>query len=95
VLDLAVFKGNPPDAPMLVPAITRIKALFGRAPKAVTADRGYGEASIEPGLTALGVKRIAIPRKGRPGKVVAPSSPPAGSAPLSSGALDPRAASRI
>jgi IS5 family transposase len=68
VLDLAVFKGNPPDAPMLVPAITRIKTLFGRAPKAVTADRGYGEAGVESGLVALGVKRIAIPRKGKPGK---------------------------
>jgi len=63
-----MFKGNPPDAPMLVPAITRIKTLFGRAPKAVTADRGYGEASVESGLVALGVERIAIPRKGKPGK---------------------------
>ena len=68
VLDMAMFKGNPPDAPMLVPAITRIKTLFGRAPKAVTADRGYGEASVESGLVALGVERIAIPRKGKPGK---------------------------
>jgi len=68
VLDMAMFKGNPPDAPMLVPAITRIKTLFGRAPKAVTTDRGYGEASVESGLVALGVKRIAIPRKGKPGK---------------------------
>jgi IS5 family transposase len=53
---------------MLEPAISRIKALFGRAPKAVTADRGYGEANVESGLVALGVKRIAIPRKGKPGK---------------------------
>jgi IS5 family transposase len=68
VLDLAVFKGNPADAQMLVPAIARIKALFGCAPKAVTADRGYGEASVELGLTALEVKRIAIPRKGKPGR---------------------------
>jgi IS5 family transposase len=68
VLDLVVFKGNPADAPMLVPAIARIKARFGRAPRAVTADRGYGEASVDEGLTALGVKRIAIPRKGKPGK---------------------------
>jgi len=68
VLDLVVSNRNPPDAPMLVPAITRIKALLGHAPKAVTADRGYGEASVEMGLVALGVKRIAIPRKGHPGK---------------------------
>jgi IS5 family transposase len=42
VLDHHVVKGNPPHAPMLVPAIARITARFGRAPKSVTADRGYG-----------------------------------------------------
>jgi len=67
VLDYLVVKGNPADAPMLVPAVERIKARFGRAPKAVTADRGYGEASVDAGLEALGVERVAIPRKGRPG----------------------------
>ncbi len=67
VLDYLVVKGNPPDAPMLVPAIERIRARFGKAPTAVTADRGYGEASVDAGLEALGVKRVAIPRKGRPG----------------------------
>lgn len=67
VLDHHVDIGNPPDAPMLVPAIARVAARFGRAPKAVTADRGYGEASVDAGLEALGVQRVAIPRKGRPG----------------------------
>jgi IS5 family transposase len=67
VLDHLVVKGNPPDAPMLVPAIERIAARFGRPPKAVTADRGYGEAKVDAELEALGVKRVAIPRKGRPG----------------------------
>jgi hypothetical protein len=33
----------------------------------VTADRGYGEASVEAKLGSLGVKTVAIPRKGRPG----------------------------
>jgi IS5 family transposase len=67
VVDHNVEKGNPFDAPMLVPAITRIKSLFGKLPKAVTADRGYGEARIETELEALGVKHVAIPRRGRPG----------------------------
>ncbi len=67
ILDYLVVKGNPADAPMLVPAVERIRARFGRAPKAVTADRGYGEAAVDAGLEALGVKRVAIPRKGRPG----------------------------
>jgi IS5 family transposase len=63
----AVVKGNPADGPMLAPAIGRIKARFGQAPKAVTADRGYGEAKIDADLEASGVKTVAIPRKGRPG----------------------------
>ena len=67
VLDHHVEIGNPPDAPMLVPAVARIKARFAKAPRAVTADRGYGEAAVDAGLDALGVKRVAIPRKGRPG----------------------------
>ena len=43
VLDHSVVIGNPPDAPMLVPSIRRASALFGRIPRAVTADRGYGK----------------------------------------------------
>jgi IS5 family transposase len=67
VLDHSVVVGNPADAPMLVPAIARIAARFGRAPKAVTADRGYGEAKVDAELEALGVRRVAIPRRGKPG----------------------------
>ena len=66
VLDHSVVIGNPPDAPMLVPAIARITARFG-APGAVTADRGYGEAKVDAELVTLGVKRVAIPRRGKPG----------------------------
>lgn len=67
VLDYKVNQGNPPDAPQLAPAIARIKARFGKAPRAAAADRGYGEARVEDDLKALGVKTVAIPRKGRPG----------------------------
>ena len=67
VLDHHVVTGNPPDAPMLVPAIARIKVRFGRAPTAVTADRGYGEAAVDAGLEAIGVKKVVIPRRGKPG----------------------------
>jgi len=67
VLDHHVVKGNPPDAPMLVPAIVRIAARFGRVPTSVTADRGYGEAAVDAGLAALGVKKVVIPRRGKPG----------------------------
>jgi len=36
-------------------------------PHAVTADRGYGQASVEVELTDLGVELVAILRKGKPG----------------------------
>lgn len=67
VVDYVIEKGNPPDGPQLVPAVARIKARFGKAPGAVTADRGYGEARIDRELAGLGVKTVAIPRRGRPG----------------------------
>lgn len=66
VLDHNVEVGNPPDAPMLEPAVKRITARHGRPPKAVTADRGYGEQGVEDTLTALGVRKIVLPRKGKP-----------------------------
>ena len=37
----------------------------GRAPRAVTADRGYGEVGVEADLHDLGVRRVAIPRKAK------------------------------
>jgi IS5 family transposase len=66
VLDHSVHLGNPPDAPLLAPAIGRIQNLFDRAVRAVTADRGYGEAKIDQELRDLGVKTVVIPRKGKP-----------------------------
>jgi IS5 family transposase len=33
----------------------------------VTADRGYGEARVDAALHDLGVRTVAIPRKGQPG----------------------------
>jgi hypothetical protein len=57
--------GNPPDAPLLAPAIGRVIELCGQVPKSVTADRGYGETKVDDELAALGVKTVVIPRKGR------------------------------
>lgn len=67
VLDYQVEVGNPPDAPLLVPAVQRISQRAGRIPQAVTADRQDGETAIDQQLAALGVERVAIPRKGQPG----------------------------
>jgi transposase, IS5 family len=69
VLDHNVEIGNPPDAPMLAPAIERIRSRTGRAPRAVTADRGYGEIAVEHTIEALGVRNVVLPTKGKPSTV--------------------------
>ena len=66
IVDHNIEVGNPPDAPQLVPAIERVKRRTGRAPRAVTADRGYGDRGIEDELRDLGVRYPAIPTKGKP-----------------------------
>jgi IS5 family transposase len=66
ILDHDVQIGNPADAPQLAPAIARITDRIGRAPTAVTADRGYGYASVETTLHDLGVRHVAIPRANKP-----------------------------
>jgi IS5 family transposase len=62
VVDYSVEPGAAPDAPQLAPAVERIRRRTGRAPRAVTADRGYGEAGVQADLHHLGVRRVAIPR---------------------------------
>ena len=63
VVDHSVEVGNPPDAPQLTPAVERVTRRAGRPPRAVTADRGYGERSVEDELSALGVaNRRAAPQ---------------------------------
>ena len=66
IVDHNIEAGNPPDAPMLEPAIKRIKRRTGRAPRAVTADRGYGEQGVEDDLRDAGVRYVVLPTKGRP-----------------------------
>jgi transposase, IS5 family len=65
VLDHTVEIGNPPDAPMLEPAVERVISRTGRPPDAVTADRGYGEHAVEEAICALGVADVVLPTKGR------------------------------
>jgi transposase, IS5 family len=66
IVDYNIEAGNPPDAPMLEPAIQRIKRRTGRAPRAVTADRGYGEQGVEDAVRAAGARYVVLPTKGRP-----------------------------
>jgi IS5 family transposase len=66
IIDHTIEIGNPADAPQLAPAIGRITARTGNTPRAVTADRGYGQASVERDLHDLGVRSVAIPRTRKP-----------------------------
>jgi IS5 family transposase len=65
VIDYEIQAGMPPDAPRLAPAIQRAIAAVGVVPRAVTADRGYGQSSVDDQLSDLGVDLVAIPRKGK------------------------------
>jgi transposase, IS5 family len=65
ILDYAVECGAVPDAPQLLPAVRRVHRRAGRIPRAVTADRSYGEPAVERDLHALGVRTVAIPRKAK------------------------------
>ena len=80
ILDHNVEIGNPLDAPQLAPAIERITRRTGRAPRAVTADRGYGDASVERDLHELGVRQRGDPAQKqtqrRPPRVRTPASVP-------------------
>ena len=67
ILDHSVEIGNPHDAAQLAPAIKRVARRTACPPRAVTADRGYGLASVENDLHQLGVRSVAIPRQSKPG----------------------------
>jgi transposase, IS5 family len=68
VVDYEIEPGMPPDAPRLAPAIERAIAATGIVPDSVTADRGYGQASVDTQLADLDVTTVAIPRRGKTGK---------------------------
>ena len=63
ILDYRVELGAAPDGPQLAPAIERIRRRAGRVPRAVAADRGYGQPAVERDLHELGVRTVAIPRQ--------------------------------
>ena len=65
ILDYSVEYGAAPDGPQLAPAVQRAGRRAGRVPRAVTADRGYGQPAVERDLRALGVRTVAIPRQAK------------------------------
>ena len=63
VLDYPSSAAPPPTARSWHPAIDRVARRAGQVPRAVTADRGYGQAAVERDLHAAGVRTVAIPRQ--------------------------------
>jgi IS5 family transposase len=68
VADHQLQRGNPPDAPQLVPAVQRVIGVTGRPPGTVVGDRGFGTAANDQAVEALGVQRVGLQRNGTPGK---------------------------
>jgi IS5 family transposase len=68
IVDYRLEQGNPADGPQLAPAVERVIKRTGSKPRTVTADRSYGEKTIEDDLQGLGIRQVVIPRKGKPGK---------------------------
>jgi len=60
-----VLEGNAADTSALLPAVLQNVALFGRAPRMATADRGYYSARNEKQAEELGVEQVAVPARGR------------------------------
>lgn len=63
-----LYKGNPSDDEMLVPAVKQHEKRFGSVPNAVATDRGFGSKKNETKLAELGVARISTPFRGKKSK---------------------------
>jgi IS5 family transposase len=70
IADHQLQRGNPADAPQLIPAVQRVVAVTGRPPGTVVGDRGFGTAANDQALEALGSSGSgcnATARPARPG----------------------------
>lgn len=65
VSNFRVAEGNPADATQWEPALTAHQERFARAPELATADRGFYSAANERTAQELGVKRVALPARGK------------------------------
>jgi IS5 family transposase len=86
IFDYTVEYGAIPDGPQLAPAVERIHRRTGRLPRAVTADRGYGQPAVERDLHTLGCRPSRFPARPPPHQPARPSSAAAPSTGWSNGA---------
>jgi transposase, IS5 family len=59
-----VLEGNPSDEKELLPSLENHQRLFGRPPWLVAADRGVYSPQNEEAARGMGVRRVALPKKG-------------------------------
>lgn len=65
VSDYQVHIGNPPDQPMLDPAIDKHEEIFGHVPRELAGDRGFYISGQNVLLKERGVDHVSIPVKGK------------------------------
>jgi len=68
VSNYEVHKGNPADETLLSNAIKRHESTFDHVPESITADRGYSSKENEDIAKGAGIKRVAIPKRGKRSK---------------------------
>jgi len=66
ITDYQVCAPRVPDDELWTPALERHIALFGRPPRLAVADAGFASPANERAAQDLGVKRVVLPRRGRP-----------------------------
>ena len=60
-----VLEGNPADTRSFLPALEDHQSVFGQAPEMAVGDRGFFSAKNEREAEELGVKKVALPARGR------------------------------
>lgn len=63
IVDYEVYPERVADNTLLLPAISKHKAVFGRAPRVLAADAAFFSAANETAAQEAGVKQVAIPSK--------------------------------
>jgi len=65
ITDYEVCRERVPDGQLWEPSLERHEQLFGRPPHLATADAAFASAANEEAATKRGVRRVALPRRGR------------------------------
>ena len=64
VSEYRLLKGNPDEAPLLIPSLRYHCQIFGKPPQEVCGDRGIHSPNNEQQAQALGVKHVSLPQPG-------------------------------